>query len=208
MVRSPAGRRLRTGDASPDQWLEVPGWRGPLDTLLVLAVTFAGVWAGLVVIPEAANSHQTTVTDGTPHPENDASPPTAGPSQWFAGPVYTGGPAAPTPQRAVATQPVVVDAPPVPAPRPVPRRTTHVTTRTTPPPPARAASTTASTTTGAAVAAEAQPPAAVTTGTTTSETTPATRTTTGESSSTGRETPSHDPTTSSATSTSEAAPGT
>jgi hypothetical protein len=168
MVRSPAGRRApRAGGRTTDQWLEVPGWRRPVDTLLVLAVTFATAWVGLVVIPAAANSDSGTVTDRTPT-ENDASPPTADPtqdpSQWFAGPVYTGGPAASTTAQAVATQAVVLEQP-KPAPRAAPKRTTtHAAPRTTPRLPAP-------TTTVAAAAAAAGPPSVLTTTTTPTATT-------------------------------------
>jgi hypothetical protein len=201
MARSPAGRRApRTGGASPDEWLEVPGWRRPLDTLLVLAVTFATAWVGLVVIPAAANSDSSTVTD-RPHSENDASPPTADPTQdprqWLAGPAYTGGPAAPATEQAVATgNALVVAAPRAPALRATPPRTTTPSApRTTTKPPAP------TTTVGAAVAAAVSTPggtpSAVTTTpvTTTPVTTTPEVTTTPTGTTTSSETTSSSPTT-------------
>jgi hypothetical protein len=206
MVRSPAGRRApRTGGPTPEQWLEVPGWRRPVDTLLVLAVTFATAWVGLVVIPAAANNDTTTVTDRSPDTENDAAPPTVDPttdpSQWFAGPVYTGGPAAPTTEQAVPTEAVVVAAPRTTAPRFVPKRTTtHAAPRTTRPP--------APKTTVAPVVAAAVPPAVTTAATTTDPTTAVTTTPSATDTTTETTTSSTtEPTTTSpATSTSEPAP--
>jgi hypothetical protein len=191
MTRSPAGRRApRAGGPGPDEWLEVPGWRRPVDTLLVLAVTFATAWVGLVVIPAAAHSDSTQVQNPTTHTENDASPPTAGPSrdpsQWFAGPVYTGEPpAVPTVEQVAAEAPVVVAAPRTAAHRTTPRRTTtHAAPRTTAKAPA--ATTTvapvvaAAVTTPAVTTAETTTPPTVTTPptTTTSDTTTSSSTTT------------------------------
>jgi hypothetical protein len=214
MVRSPAGRRAPgTGGASPDQWLEVPGWRGPLDTLIVLAVILAGVWVGLVVIPSAANSDQPAVTDRTT--QDDASPPTAvpsqDPSQWIAGPVYIGGPAGPTTEQGVvAAAPVVVAQPP--AHRATARQTaTHAAPRTTAMRPAPKGAVAAAvpapvTTPAVAAAATTSTPAATTTPP--APTTTATETTTPTSDTTTPSTSSaSDPTTSSPTSSSEPPPG-
>jgi hypothetical protein len=130
------GRSRRGADAGPEQWLELAGWRKPLDALLALAVTFSAAWLGLVVIPAAANGSDTTIADEPV----DASGPTAKPtpdlSEWVAGPSYTGAPAPPT--TALATTVETVAAPATqarqPAPRVTPRRTTsRAVPRTTAP---------------------------------------------------------------------------
>jgi hypothetical protein len=123
------GRSRRGADAGPEQWLELAGWRKPLDALLALAVTFSAAWLGLVVIPAAANGSDTTIADEPV----DASGPTADPttdlSEWVAGPVYTGAPTPPTTELATATD--TVAAPTTeqrePAPRAVPTRTSSRT---------------------------------------------------------------------------------
>ena len=94
----------RGSDAGPEQWLELPGWRKPLDTLLVLAVTFSAAWLGLVVIPAAANDGETPVADETVVASAPTADETTDPGQWVAGPVYTGGPAAAAPTTAAATE--------------------------------------------------------------------------------------------------------
>jgi hypothetical protein len=69
VTHSPPGRRAprarAASGAGPEQWLELPGWRRPLDTLLVLAVTFSAAWLGLVVIPAAANDGETPAAEKT-----------------------------------------------------------------------------------------------------------------------------------------------
>ena len=214
MTRSPAGRRApRSSGAGPDEWLEVPGWRRPVDTLLVLAVTFATAWVGLVVIPAAANS-DSGVTDKVTPTENDASPPTADPTQdpgqWFAGPVYTGGPAAPTTAQVADGATVVVAAPRTPAHRATPRKaTTDPAPRTTAKPPAPtttvAAAAAAATTPVLTTTAETTPPVTTTPETTTPETTTP-ETTTPETTTTSSSTTTETTTTTPSTSTSEPAP--
>jgi hypothetical protein len=131
--QSPPGRRdprsRRTTGPGPDQWLQLPRWRAPLDTLLVLAVAFSAAWLGLVVIPAAANSGQTPVAEQADDTVRDPSPPaadeTTDPSQWIAGPVYTGAPAAPTTEPAVGADVVAAPAAETraPAARVAPKRT-------------------------------------------------------------------------------------
>jgi len=210
MVRSPRGRHRRTGDPTREQWLQVPGWRGPVDTLLVLAVTFATAWVGLVVISAAANDDATTVTANT----HDASPPTVDPttdpSPWIAGPVSTGRPAAPTTEQQVVVASVpVIAAPRTTAPRVDPEHTTHAGPRTTPPPapgttvaPAVAAAVTSgATTTDPTTTATTTPTATTTTAATTTPTETATPTATDTTSETpttsATETTTSSPTTSS-----------
>jgi len=207
MTRSPAGRRApRAGGPGPEEWLELPGWRRPVDTLLVLAVTFATAWVGLVVIPAAANSGSTPVADRTTHTVSDAAPPTAGPSQdpsqWIAGPVYTGDAAIPTAAEQVVAEARAVVA----APRTAARRTTSPTTthaaassRTSAKPPAP------TTTLAAALAATVTKSPVVTTATTPATTTLPAATTTETTPTTETTTPTTETTTPS-TSTSEPAP--
>src|SRR5690349_7878963 len=120
MTQSPPGRRAprsrRAVGADPEKWLEVPGWRKPLDTLLALVVT-----------PAAANVDRSPEPQAAPETTHHSSAPvadaTTDPSQWIAGPVYTGGPAAPTSQVFAAAESEVVAAPihHAPAPRVVPK---------------------------------------------------------------------------------------
>lgn len=177
MAHSPAGRRARrtANGPTPEQWLELPGWRRPVDTLLVLAVTFATAWVGLVVIPAATNSRPPTVTDRA-----DSAPATStsahrttDPGAWFAGPVYTGGPAAPTTEQPIATPAAVVAAPRAPVTRVVPQRTTP---RVAPRPTTRAPAPRTTVAAAVATATSTQVPLAATTETTTKTTTPATTT--------------------------------
>lgn len=190
MTKSPPARRgsraRRGTDAGPEQWLELPGWRKPLDALLALAVTFSAAWLGLVVIPAAANGSDTTIADEPV----DASGPTAEPtpdlSQWMAGPTYTGGPAVPTTALATTAEVVAaVDTQPPPAPRAAPRRTSsRAVPRTTAPRTTAApvAPAVAAATTAALPTTETPATSAVLT-TSETATTTATETTTTETSS-------------------------
>jgi len=205
MVRSPRGRHRRTGDPTREQWLQVPGWRGPVDTLLVLAVTFATAWVGLVVISAAANDDATTVTANTHGASSPTVDPTTDPSQGFAGPVSTGRPAAPTTEQQVLVAPVpVIAAPRTTAPRVDPEHTTtHAGPRTTPPPapgttvaPAVAAAVTSGATTSDPTTAATTTPAETTTPTETATPT-ATDTTSETPTTSATETTTSSPTTSS-----------
>jgi hypothetical protein len=210
VTKSPPARRggrSRGGaDAGPEQWLELAGWRKPLDALLALAVTFSAAWLGLVVIPAAANGSDTTIADEPV----DASGPTAKPtpdlSEWMAGPTYTGAPAVPT--TALATTAEVVAAADTqlpPAPRAAPRRTSsRAVPRTTAP-----RTTAAPVAPAVAAATTAAPPTTETPATsavlTTSET--ATSTTTETSSSSSETTTTETPTTTTAPATTTPASG-
>jgi hypothetical protein len=211
VAKSPSARRggrsRRGADAGPEQWLELAGWRKPLDALLALAVTFSAAWLGLVVIPAAANGSDTTIADEPV----DASGPTAKPtpdlSEWVAGPSYTGAPAPPT--TALATTVETVAAPATqarqPAPRVTPRRTTsRAVPRTTAP-----RTTAAPVAPAVAAATTAAPPTTETPATsavlTTSET--ATSTTTETSSSSSETTTTETPATTTAPATTTPASG-
>jgi hypothetical protein len=205
VAKSPSARRggrsRRGADAGPEQWLELAGWRKPLDALLALAVTFSAAWLGLVVIPAAANGSDTTIADEPV----DASGPTAKPtpdlSEWVAGPSYTGAPATPT--TALATTVETVAAPATqarqPAPRVTPRRTTsRAVSRTTAP------RTSAPPVIQPAVAPATSPPVTTsevvtTTPVTTTETATTTATETTGTTSTSTETTTSETTTSSST---------
>lgn len=143
-MQSPPGRRARRsrrGDPGADQWLELPGWRRPLDALLVLAVAFSAAWIGLVVIPAAAHDSQATIAGKSAgnvrHADSPATHESADPSTWMAGPVYTGAPAAPSTQATTGVDVVAAPAAetPAPAPRLGPKRTTQAVPRTTAPRP-------------------------------------------------------------------------
>jgi hypothetical protein len=155
VVQSPPGRRPRpSGRGSAqgrEQWLELPGWRQPLDTLLVLAVTFSVAWVALVVIPAGPSGGERTAVEGAVAVQETDAPaadPTTDPSQWIAGPFYTGAPAAPTSEIAAGDNVVAAHASATraPAPRAIARRTSQAAPRTTAP---------RSTTTRAAAAAVA-----------------------------------------------------
>ena len=210
MTHSPPGRRAArkrsAAGAGPEQWLELPGWRKPLDALLVLAVTFSVAWLGLVVVPAAVNGAETPIaeeadTDAAPAPTADE---TTDPGQWIAGPDFTGAPVAPT--QALATEAEVVAAPSpqprAPVTRATPRRTTpRPVPRTTTPAPTTAAAAFAAATTSATVTTDPTMSATQTSGESSTSTT-----TSGSSSSSSSETSTSSTTTTTTTPTSSSAP--
>ena len=229
MTKSPAGRRPRTGSRTTDQWLELPGWRRPVDTLLVLGATVATVWMGLAVLPAAAHSVGAAIENWYTHMDQYTSPPAAGPAQdpgaWIAGPAYPGGPGGPAGQQPLARLEVIGEATRSPAPhvarqhpathaasRTTPRKTSESKPRTTPG--AHASTMHAGTLLAAAeLPATTTAPPATTADPTTSETTPTTTTpttTTSDPATTTSDpaTPTSDPATTTDPGTTTTDPGT
>lgn len=55
MGQQSADRGTRRGESISAQWLALPGWRKPLDTLIALGVVGAAAWLVLLVGPASMN---------------------------------------------------------------------------------------------------------------------------------------------------------
>jgi len=156
VASKPAGRgnpRTRANRArTADQWLELPGWRRPLDAVFVFALVAGIAWLVLVTIPAAANRSpeaaladegtSTTSEDADREAVQDEAEAPVDDDQWVAGPVYNGPPPAPEPQavvpveNAAGARPAVAGASSRGAARVTPSRTAAKTSaRTTAPAP-------------------------------------------------------------------------
>jgi hypothetical protein len=143
VAHKPAGRgnpRTRANRArTADQWLQLPGWRRPLDAVFVFALVAGIAWLVLVTIPAAANRGPDAVladesTSTTSADEREPAPDDPGTSdEWVAGPLYTGAPPPPEPPAVVpvadsTARPAVAGVSSRGAARVTPSRTTARTT--------------------------------------------------------------------------------
>lgn len=198
MAHKPAGRgnpRTRANRArTADQWLELPGWRRPLDAVFAFVLVAGIAWLVLVTIPAAADRAPDAVladdsTSTTAVDDRESEPDDPGTSdEWVAGPVYTGAPPTPEPPAVVpvadsAARPAVAGASSRGVARVTPSRTpARTTARTTartsaPPPPPPVVSETPPVVAAATSAVETSTPVETTTTAPTETTTPTVTTT-------------------------------